>query len=209
MKKENKKLVCGIGTNDLAYNTEKQIELGLTTPELRKKCLEAWNDRLKAQKEGRATVCTEWLTYSNFAQWWLDTHIENWCIDKDWLVAGNKEYSPNNCVWIPNKINTLMNDGRKKNTGLPKGVSILQVKYKDKVYNYYQTKCNVNNVQKCTTFDTPHEAHRQWQQLKIEEIDNVIREYSFDYRLDGRVIQRLIKLRDKIQYHYDNNMETQ
>ncbi|ANS42649.1 hypothetical protein [Serratia inhibens] len=207
MKQENKKLVSGIGTNDLAYNIEKQKEIGLT-PELQKDCYKAWNDRLKAQKNGRATVCTEWLTYSNFASWWLDTQIDGWSIDKDWLVAGNKEYSPNNCVWIPNKINTLMNDGRKKNNGLPMGVSIQRQKKKCGVYNYYQTKCNVNNVQKCTTFNAPEEAHRQWQLWKTEEINNVICEFESDSCLDSRIVDRLIERRDSIQSDYDNNLET-
>lgn len=205
--KKDQELVAGIGTNDLAYKTDKQIEIGLT-PVLQKDCDTSWRDRLKAQNCGRATVCTEWLTYSNFARWWLETHIEDWCIDKDWLTGG-KEYSPSNCVWIPPKINTLMNDGRKKNNGLPMGVSIQRNKYKDKVYEYYKAQCSVDGVQEAKNFKNQHEAHRQWQQWKIQEIDNVLREYSFDYRIDGRVIQRLINLRDSIQSDYDNNMETQ
>lgn len=199
--KKDKKLVAGIGFNDLAYKTEKQNEIGLT-PELQKDCLKAWNDRLAAQYCGRATVCNEWLTYSNFARWWLDTHIDGWCIDKDWLVAGNKEYHPAKCCWVPQKINTLMNDGGGKNTDLPKGVSIHQNKY-------YRAQCKVNGVQEAKNFKNQHDAHRQWQLWKIQEIENVLREFAFDYRIDGRVIQRLINLRDSIQSDYDNNMETQ
>ncbi|SUI80549.1 Uncharacterised protein [Serratia quinivorans] len=188
MKQETKKLVSGIGTNDLANDIEKQQEIGLT-PELYEESTKAWNNRLNAQKKGRATVCEAWQLHSNFARWWLETHIEDWCIDKDWLTGG-KEYSPSNCVWIPPKINTLMNDGRKKNNGLPMGVSIQRNKYKDKVYEYYKAQCSVDGVQEAKNFKNQHEAHRQWQQWKIQEIDNVLREYSFDYRIDGRVIQK-------------------
>lgn len=198
MKQENKKIVAGIGTNDLAYKTDKQIEIGLT-PVLQKDCYEAWKGRLAAQDCGRATVCVEWLTYSNFARWWLLTHIEDWCIDKDWLTGG-KEYSPSNCVWVPTKINCLMND--RSTNGLPKGVSI----HKNK---YYRAQCKVNGVREAKNFQNQHDAHRQWQLWKIQEIENVLCEFAFDYRIDGRVIQRLINLRDSIQSDYDNNMETQ
>ncbi|BEO05065.1 hypothetical protein [Serratia marcescens] len=204
MKKGNK-LVAGIGTNDLK-DIEKQFEMGLT-PVLQGKCYKAWKNRLEAETVGkRATVCIEWQTYSNFARWWLETHIEGWYIDKDWIVAGNKEYHPDKCVWIPNKINTLMND--RSTNCLPKGVSIQQQKYKDAVYKYYQATCRVNGVRKGTTLSTAIDAHRQWQLWKIQEINNVLREFAFDQRLDGRVIQRLIEVRDNIQSDYDNNIET-
>ncbi|EPH2854602.1 hypothetical protein P5G64_20165 [Serratia nevei] len=195
---KDKKLVAGIGTNDLANNIEKQQEIGLT-PELQQKCRMAWNDRLAAQDCGRATVSTEWLTYSNFARWWVATHIEGWSIDKDWLVVGNKEYHPDKCVWIPTKINNLMNDG--STNGLPKGVSIHR--------NSYRASCSVDGIQKYKNFKTAHDAHRHWQLWKIQEINNVLREFAFDLRLDGRVIQRLIEVRDSIQTDYDNNIETQ
>lgn len=48
MKKENK-LVAEIGTNDLANDIEKQQEMGLT-PEIREKCKQAWENRLKAEQ---------------------------------------------------------------------------------------------------------------------------------------------------------------
>ncbi|HID3657384.1 TPA: hypothetical protein ACXEV6_004932 [Serratia marcescens] len=205
MKKENK-LVAGIGTNDLAHDKTKQQQIGLTA-ELHQKCYQAWKDRLEAETVvGRATVSTEWLTYSNFARWWLDTHIDDWCIDKDWLVVGNKKYHPNKCCWVPTKINTLMND--RSTNGLPKGVSMERKSYKDAVYEYYKATCRVNGVRKGTTFSTAIDAHRQWQIWKIQEINNVLREFAFDQRLDGRVIQRLIEVRSNIQSDYDNNIET-
>ncbi|MBB1583216.1 hypothetical protein [Serratia sp. OS31] len=194
------KLVAGIGTNDLVNDIEKQIEMGLT-PVLQRKCYQAWKDRLEAETvKKRATVSTVWLTYSNFARWWLETHIEDWCIDKDWLIAGNKEYHPDKCCWIPQKINTLMNDGG-ANNGLPKGVSIHQIKY-------FRARCSVSGVRECKNFKNSHDAHRQWQLWKIEELDNVINEFRFDQRLDQRIIVRLTEVRDSIQSDYDNNIET-
>ncbi|MBX9335820.1 hypothetical protein ACUNGV_27390 [Serratia sp. IR-2025] len=195
---KHKELVYGIGTNDLANDIKTQFEIGLT-PELQKECYKAWYHRIEAQDCGRATVSTEWLFYSNFARWWLATHVDEWYIDKDWLVAGNKQYHPDKCVWVPQKINTLMND--RSTNGLPKGVSIHQIKY-------YRATCKVNGIQKYKNFKTAIGAHRQWQLWKIQEINNVLREFAFDQHLDGRVIQRLFEVRDNIQSDYDNNIET-
>lgn len=203
---KHKKLVAGIGINDLANDIKKQENIGLTD-ELHQKCYQAWKHRLEAETvEKRATVSTEWLTYSNFASWWIATHIDGWCIDKDWVVAGNKQYHPDKCVFVPQKINCLMND--KSTNGLPKGVSILRTKYKDVAYKYYQATCKVNGVRERKNFKTAHDAHRQWQQWKIQQINNVLREFAFDQRLDGRVTKRLIEVRSNIQSDYNNNIET-
>ena len=57
------------------------------------------------------TVCEEWLNYQNFGKWFDDNfyQIENeiMCLDKDILHKGNKIYSPDTCVFVPQRINTL------------------------------------------------------------------------------------------------------
>ena len=59
------------------------------------------------------TVCDEWLNYYNFNSWFKENYyeIENdndrICLDKDILVKGNKVYSPETCVFVPNRINCL------------------------------------------------------------------------------------------------------
>ena len=57
-------------------------------------------------------VCDEWLCYSNFKKWYDNNYYEikdeRMCLDKDILIKGNKVYSPNTCVFVPNKINMLV-----------------------------------------------------------------------------------------------------
>lgn len=57
------------------------------------------------------TVCDEWLNFQNFARWYEENYYEIegevMCLDKDILFKGNKIYSPETCVIVPQAINKL------------------------------------------------------------------------------------------------------
>ena len=72
-------------------------------------------------------VCDEWLCFQNFAKWHEENYyeVEN-CkmnLDKDILVKGNKIYSPETCIFVPNKINILFTKSDKARGEYPIGVS--------------------------------------------------------------------------------------
>ena len=74
---------------------------------------------------GIATICDEWLNFQNFAEWWTNEKYD--CdgrlhLDKDILFDGNKEYSPDKCLLVPQKINMLFMDYRPNKDGLPHGI---------------------------------------------------------------------------------------
>lgn len=56
-------------------------------------------------------VCEEWHNFQNFAKWHEENHYkingEIMCLDKDILIKGNKMYSPETCVFVPQRINKL------------------------------------------------------------------------------------------------------
>ena len=56
-------------------------------------------------------VHDEWRNFQNFAKWYKDNYYEvgneKMCLDKDILVKHNKIYSPETCIFVPHKINTL------------------------------------------------------------------------------------------------------
>lgn len=60
----------------------------------------------------KCICCDEWLNYQNYAQWYNDNYYEvdneRMEIDKDILYKGNKIYSPENCVFVPQRINLLL-----------------------------------------------------------------------------------------------------
>jgi len=57
------------------------------------------------------TVCEEWHNFQNFAKWYDENYYEilneKMQLDKDILYKGNKIYSPNNCIFTPQRINEL------------------------------------------------------------------------------------------------------
>ncbi len=57
-----------------------------------------------------ATVCEEWKCLQNFGAWYEENWKpgrDNWHVDKDILIKGNKHYSPETCRLVPQEINSL------------------------------------------------------------------------------------------------------
>ena len=57
------------------------------------------------------SVYEGWHNFQNFAKWYEDNYYEieeeQMHLDKDILVKGNKVYSPDTCVFVPETINGL------------------------------------------------------------------------------------------------------
>ncbi|GIN22646.1 hypothetical protein [Siminovitchia fordii] len=72
------------------------------------------------------SVTAEWHNFQNFAKWYDDNYYEingeTICLDKDILKKGNKEYSPDTCVFVPESINKLFIKNEAKRGYLPVGV---------------------------------------------------------------------------------------
>jgi hypothetical protein len=90
-------------------------------------------------------VCDEWLNFQNYADWYEENWyelpwVERLDIDKDILVQGNKLYSPEFCLLVPQSIN-LMFSNKTNNRGLPNGISKAQLGNGDYSYRaMYNTK---------------------------------------------------------------------
>lgn len=70
------------------------------------------------------SYCPEWGEFTPFEEWALkQKNWDIWQLDKDLLIAGNKVYSPETCVFVPAWLNTL-------DKGSPKGYQIHQGKYR-------------------------------------------------------------------------------
>lgn len=79
-------------------------------------------------------VCEDWKSFASFKEWFDKEYIEGFCLDKDILIKGNKEYSPNKCCFVPNEINAIFKKYHKDN-GLPIGVRKVGKKYNARYRN--------------------------------------------------------------------------
>lgn len=152
-----------------------------------------WRDMLKRcydEKELKRrptyedkTVCEEWHNFQNFAKWFDENYYEVdgeiMQLDKDILSKGNKIYSPETCVFVPQRINTLFVKNDSRRGKYPIGVNLNQSKSK------YLARCSVYNnsthkKEKKTlgTFETPEEAFYKYKEFKEQYIKEVAEEYK-------------------------------
>ena len=71
------------------------------------------------------SMCDDWRYLSKFKEWYLHQigHDQiGWCLDKDILVKGNKEYSPETCCFVPHQINCVVVSQKSSRGDNPVGV---------------------------------------------------------------------------------------
>jgi hypothetical protein len=138
----------------------------------------------KSELEKRPTykgceVCEEWHNFQNFGKWFDENYYtindEVMCVDKDILNKGNKLYSPNNCIIVPERINTLFIKSNKVRGNLPIGVSI----GKNTNDNIFLCRCNtLNKSVYLGHYSTPEDAfYLGYKPFKESYIKQVANEY--------------------------------
>ena len=122
------------------------------------------------------TVCEEWHNYQAFAKWdnenYYEVGDERMALDKDILKKGNKVYSPETCVYVPQSINSLFTKRDNERGDLPIGVS--------KNGNKFQARLSKGNGKPIHLglYDTPEEAFQAYKQAKEQFIKEVAEKYK-------------------------------
>lgn len=132
-------------------------------------------------------VCDEWHNFQNFAQWWEENvyncNNERMHLDKDILIKGNKIYSPETCIIVPERINLLFVKSSKNRGKHPIGVH----EHYDKKYGYknLQVCCSIyrdgkKNLKYLGTFplDRPFQAFTCYKNFKEKYIKQIADEYN-------------------------------
>ena len=130
------------------------------------------------------STCQDWHCYENFKIWYDNNYYElgqeKMCLDKDILLKGNKIYSPNTCIFVPNRINTLFTKSNKTRGNCPIGVF-----YNKKIKNYRTMYSKFNDGKSKNvnigSFKTPEEAFYAYKQTKESYIKQVADEYKSKY----------------------------
>lgn len=109
------------------------------------------------------TCCKEWIFYPNFKKWYEENYYEvkgeKMCLDKDILIKGNKIYSPNTCMFVPERINLLFVNRKNYRGKYPLGVIYINDRKR------YRANCSIfdENIKKPISkfigyYNTPEEA---------------------------------------------------
>lgn len=196
---KSSKLVQGVGLNDGKYPAQICLiavkEYNLWNSMLARCTKRVW----KRQPSYIGTSCSEnFKHYSFFYEWCQeqkgfnnkDEKGNKWHLDKDILVKGNKVYSEDVCVFVPQRINSLLLRNGASRGEYPVGVCL------DSRGNRFVSRCN-NNPEKAKTkqrhlgyFDTPQEAFQAYKTFKEALIKEVANEYK--EQLDSRVYEALM-----------------
>lgn len=167
------RMVYGVGINDADYFVNATRGDGT-----RWRCpfYKAWKNMLarcyskaywKQQPERRGSKVDErWHSFMAFREWMVEQDWKGNHLDKDLLVPGNKNYSPETCVFVSRQVNSYV--------CVPYGV--------DGIKGVYQThtgswKAVANMLdgsgQKAYYFKTKEEAVNKYSEIRLIAIDNL------------------------------------
>lgn len=182
--------VCGVGY--MGVGPTKSWQQGKLTPEYIK-----WANMLKRCYEDSflkrnptyvgCTVCPEWHDLQAFSEWlraqplWGKGKVD---LDKDLLVKRNKEYNPETCLLVPERVNYLLVRPVRE-AGLPVGVH--------KRGKRYSARCRDadGTYRALGVFATPEGAFSAYKAYK----ETAIKEVAEDYRgsIDPRLYSALME----------------
>ena len=182
----------GVGVNDASYVTTPTVDGSvLWDPAYR-----AWVDMMRRAYDQEfhekqptyldVTVCIQWHSFSSFRVWWLANYREDWHLDKDLLLVGNREYGPDACVYIPGWLNNFTIARGALRGEFPIGVCLCKQtgKYKSRCCNPIAGKKHSLGY-----FTTPEAAHQAWLKYKLSLADQLKAEMdSIDKRIYPNVV---------------------
>ena len=150
------------------------------------------------------TCCKRWLCFANFLEdfailkneynWSKDEKLQ---LDKDILYKGNKLYSLENCVLVPDWINLLFTKSDAIRGQYPVGVTYRKIAKK------YQAQCRINGEKiGLGYYNTIQEAFNAYKIAKEQEIKRVAEEcvskgyVTKDSRLYNSMINYQVEIDD-------------
>ena len=132
-------------------------------------------------------VCSEWHDFQAFAEWFYKqpNTASGFHLDKDLINTGSKEYSPENCSFVPSHINTLLLDCGAAKGQYPQGVSF------DKDRGKFKAQISVFGKKiHLGLFDNADDAMHSYKTAKERYVKNAA--LKFANQLDIRVFKNLM-----------------
>ena len=172
---KNRKLVYGIGDNDLRTTSTDPVYV--IWHSMLTRC---YSDKFKAKQPEYlgVTCCTAWHTFSTFYQWCLQQDWVGKQLDKDLLIPGNQEYGPDACVFVSAQVNCLIQERRKRTIGLPRGVHFNGKKYSAEFNKEY-----------LGVFNDSESAHTAYNQRRNQALE-ALASQQHDCRIQNALLNR-------------------
>lgn len=195
---KSRKLVHGVGINDSWYKITTVLDgKEITCPYYSRWCavlLRCYSKkehlRGKASSYKGCSVCDEWLTFSNFQKWMESQKWGGLQLDKDLIKPRNKVYSPENCVFVSGKVNSLLTDSRSNRGNYKKGVYFLEKT------NNFRASCSNGNgkLKHLGTFPTESQAYEAYVHYKHALILKVASEQEDERVKNGLILHAQLLL---------------
>ena len=119
----------------------------------------------------------DWLNFQHMGEWIEENYYEvpgeKMHLDKDILCKGNKVYSRETCIFVPQRINSLFTKADNSRGNSPIGVT-------PKSSGNYGVRCHDENGKRIWlgTYSTKEEAFRVYKNYKEKVIKEVIDSYK-------------------------------
>ena len=154
------KTICGVGYlgegKYEAYNGKNPLKHYTVWRTMIRRCY--YEDFLQKEPAYRGcTVVPKWHNFQVFSKWYYENIYEikgqNMQLDKDIIHKGNKIYSPENCIFVPQEINLLFITRKAERSKDGLGIStnkgdLFRASYKGKHLGTFKTKEEAFNTYK-------------------------------------------------------------
>lgn len=185
----SRKLVYNVGENDfLGPISHKGVKL---------KSYKTWlnmlsrvygnNNELTTRNYCDVTVCSDWLKFSNFKEFFDKNYIEGYELDKDLISKDNKTYGPDFCCFVPRRINLLIIKSDNTRGKYPVGIHIRKDTGK---YVVQLRRDNLDAIRQ--EFTSIEEAFNFYKISKENYIKEVANEYKQKNLITDKVYEALI-----------------
>lgn len=149
-----------------------------------------------------ATMCKEWMDNpKSFVKWYLEHYYEvdgeSMAVDKDLFGQDSKVYSPETCCILPQGLNTMLTNLKKRNMKKEhkKDVLPICVHYSFGKYHSEILLSNIGKILRLSDWNTKEEAFAEYK--KYKEADKLITIAKYKDKIPTYIYLELLKVEVK------------